>query len=572
MPVSRLTEKKRMEFSTRPDDAIERYLTLRLIGKATTPAAKRETFLNLKRRKFVPSFLGQLKPKMTLLTKALTEAELPTPDLPEVAVIGRSNCGKSTLLNSLCGRGGAQVSSRPGSTQELFFFRVGSPGTICLVDLPGYGYAIAEEAKRMQWTEFGLHYLKTRKNLTLVLLLIDGRWGFLDSDMEMMAFLKRNSIPFKVVVTKCDMEDPKILAKRLTVMSEELQGGSPRSDAVIGKLLIPISAKKRQGVDTLRELLQGFSLEKATVKERLAQRKRSKKVEMGNSAEEIFKKWGLQGESMEAGTVDGTETFEDKTRKLDDDDLGDEEDGIDEDNSSDAPEEQTQTTEPPKKRRFQAGSTPLSAFMHRSGEMAATLSRQQRSKLSEIVPFETVSRPIRKRISSALHLPDKSGFIGVKDESDFQVKGIAKWRAFGRPASKAPRLAPRNDVVDLVDATEKRTKDRKILSLVEAQKVMRGHVKRGHATDQDVPQDVWETVREGKRDDEAGGVRALVDWRAPRVRSYDSSSLRVGSSMIGRSAEVTRRSDGTHNVWLHSRRKPENVADKPAPRMGRHMK
>ncbi|KAL8433551.1 hypothetical protein ACSSS7_003842 [Eimeria intestinalis] len=171
-----------------------------------------------------PLFLQQLKPRLKLWKKGLTPESLPPALYPEVAFAGRSNAGKSTLLNELCGRSGtAFVSRRPGSTQELFFFKAGSPCCLCLVDLPGYGYAEAEASKRLQWTEMCLLYLKTRPNLRRVFLLVDSRWGLKASDLCLLSFFERHRVPFQLVLTKADLPEQKSLVKILQIVSEEVK-------------------------------------------------------------------------------------------------------------------------------------------------------------------------------------------------------------------------------------------------------------------------------------------------------------------------------------------------------------
>lgn len=130
---------------------------------------------------------------------------LPPPDLPEVALAGRSNVGKSSLLNALTGRSGlARTSNTPGRTQELNLFRVGAPPVMRLVDMPGYGYAKAPEAVVRRWTRLVGAYLRGRPSLRRVLLLVDSRHGLKDVDREVMDLLDRAAVSFQLVLTKAD--------------------------------------------------------------------------------------------------------------------------------------------------------------------------------------------------------------------------------------------------------------------------------------------------------------------------------------------------------------------------------
>ena len=128
---------------------------------------------------------------------------LPPPDLPEVAFAGRSNVGKSSLLNALVGRRAlARTSSTPGRTREIIFFDLG--GRLRLVDLPGYGYARASKQAVAAWTRLIEDYLRGRPNLRRVLLLIDGRAGLKESDEAALALLDQAAVPVQIVVTKGD--------------------------------------------------------------------------------------------------------------------------------------------------------------------------------------------------------------------------------------------------------------------------------------------------------------------------------------------------------------------------------
>jgi len=129
--------------------------------------------------------------------------DFPRAELPEVAAVGRSNVGKSSLLNCLFGvKGMAFVSKTPGRTQVVNFYRVGSE--MVLVDLPGYGFAKVPEAVRRKWDSLVTSYLFERKGLALVLLLVDARREPMENDREVRDLLERAGLPYVVVATKSD--------------------------------------------------------------------------------------------------------------------------------------------------------------------------------------------------------------------------------------------------------------------------------------------------------------------------------------------------------------------------------
>lgn len=129
--------------------------------------------------------------------------DIPKQFLPEVAFVGRSNVGKSSLLNALTFRNSlARVSHRPGCTQQLNFFNLNSQ--VMLVDLPGYGYAEASKKQVAGWNHLILDYLRGRRQLRRVFLLIDGRHGVKPNDAEIMDVLDSAAVSYQVVVTKCD--------------------------------------------------------------------------------------------------------------------------------------------------------------------------------------------------------------------------------------------------------------------------------------------------------------------------------------------------------------------------------
>eukprot|EP00933_Yihiella_yeosuensis_P084467 TRINITY_DN9898_c0_g1_i4.p1 TRINITY_DN9898_c0_g1~~TRINITY_DN9898_c0_g1_i4.p1 ORF type:complete len:842 (+),score=179.75 TRINITY_DN9898_c0_g1_i4:129-2654(+) len=256
--------RKLRERAARPSHDLLRYIAENKVAKVQSQADRKQLWYDLRYKKYAPTFIGQVKPRMRFWTAALEESQLPLARLPEVAVCGRSNSGKSTLLNYLCGRHSAHVKRMPGSTTELVFWQVGRPAQICLVDLPGYGFAYAPEEKRLQWTEFTLWYVRARKNLKRVLLLIDSRQGLKPSDKEMIAYLERHSVPWQIVVTKCDQVKGRELSKRLTVLQEDLEEHGYRRMA--GEP-IPVSALKRKGMDALRATLDSMKVMKEVVKD-----------------------------------------------------------------------------------------------------------------------------------------------------------------------------------------------------------------------------------------------------------------------------------------------------------------
>jgi GTP-binding protein len=138
---------------------------------------------------------------------AASEAMLPPPTLPEVALAGRSNVGKSSLLNALTGhRALARVSRTPGRTQQINFFDLA--GRLMLVDLPGYGYAAAQKRVVANWNRLIEHYLKGRAGLRRVALLIDARHGIKPADRRVIALLDEAALSYVAVLTKCDQVKP----------------------------------------------------------------------------------------------------------------------------------------------------------------------------------------------------------------------------------------------------------------------------------------------------------------------------------------------------------------------------
>lgn len=176
-----------------------------------------------------------------------TATQLRASDLPEVAFSGRSNVGKSSLLNKLMGRKSlARVSSMPGKTVTINFFKL----DMCrFVDLPGYGYAKVSNAEKLRWSELMEHYFSSGRDIRLVVQLIDMRHAPSRQDIEMIEYMKENNIPFVVALTKCD----KLNKTERMNMLEEICGILAKYGNIS---VVPFSATKGDGVEELRNLIE----------------------------------------------------------------------------------------------------------------------------------------------------------------------------------------------------------------------------------------------------------------------------------------------------------------------------
>jgi GTP-binding protein len=174
---------------------------------------------------------------------------LPPPRLPEAAFVGRSNVGKSSLVNALTGRKTlARVSQTPGATRQINFFDLGA--RLMLADLPGYGFARVSKAEAAAWQELISAYLLGRASLRRALLLLDARRGFKDSDLDVLKLLNGAAVSTLVVLTKADELSP---AERETVLAAVRQE-APRHTVVLEEILVT-SAEKGDGIASLREHL-----------------------------------------------------------------------------------------------------------------------------------------------------------------------------------------------------------------------------------------------------------------------------------------------------------------------------
>ncbi len=181
--------------------------------------------------------------------KGVTRIEdLPKDGRPEIAFAGRSNVGKSSLINALTGRGSlARVSVTPGRTRELNFFSLGKDGLLYLVDMPGYGYAKAAKSQVKGWTRLIHDYLKGRRELKRVFLLIDARHGIKPNDKEMMTLLDEAAVSYQVVLTKADK--PK--ASELAALQNKVVRDLAKHPAAYPEIL-PTSARMGSGIGELR--------------------------------------------------------------------------------------------------------------------------------------------------------------------------------------------------------------------------------------------------------------------------------------------------------------------------------
>lgn len=172
-------------------------------------------------------------------------SQLPAAELPEVAFAGRSNVGKSSLINAVVGRKGlARASGEPGRTRELNFFRVGE--RLRLVDLPGYGYAKAPKAAIARWTALMRDYLRGRAALKRVFLLVDSRHGLKPHDMDVMDALDRAAVSYQIVLTKADKLKPSELDAALADAGAALKRPAAHPDVIAS------SAETGLGIETLR--------------------------------------------------------------------------------------------------------------------------------------------------------------------------------------------------------------------------------------------------------------------------------------------------------------------------------
>ncbi len=189
----------------------------------------------------------------TFLWESKALDNLPAPTLPEIAFAGRSNVGKSSLINALLGRKDlARASNTPGRTQSLVFFDLG--GRLRVVDLPGYGYAKVSRSKVRDWTKLTRDFLRGRSKLARLCLLVDGRHGFKPGDLEMMSLLDDAALSYQIVLTKRD----KITAAEADRVLAETERAAAKRRAAHPVVLMT-SAAKGDGMAELRAHLAAFA-------------------------------------------------------------------------------------------------------------------------------------------------------------------------------------------------------------------------------------------------------------------------------------------------------------------------
>ena len=177
--------------------------------------------------------------------------QLPPSAMTEIAFAGRSNVGKSSLINAIMGRKIAHVSHTPGRTQQLNFFEVGD--FFWLVDMPGYGYAKVSKSMKASWDKLIKEYLVGRPNLRVCFLLIDSRHGLKDSDRDMMKMLDSSAVAYRIILTKAD--EPK--AADLKAVKEAVELEIKKHPAAFPTAL-PVSSWEKKGLEDIHKIIMGL--------------------------------------------------------------------------------------------------------------------------------------------------------------------------------------------------------------------------------------------------------------------------------------------------------------------------
>ena len=191
---------------------------------------------------------------VTFMLSAVSLDTLPPARLPEICFAGRSNVGKSSLINALTNRKGlARASNTPGRTRELNYFNIDE--RLFIVDLPGYGYAKASKSDIVRWTKLTREFLFGRASLRRVFLLIDSRHGTKENDIELMNMLDETAVTYQIVLTKIDK-----------IKKSEIDEVYIKTAALIAKRpaaypnIILTSSEKKNGLDELRSTIANIAI------------------------------------------------------------------------------------------------------------------------------------------------------------------------------------------------------------------------------------------------------------------------------------------------------------------------
>ncbi|PHS74834.1 MAG: YihA family ribosome biogenesis GTP-binding protein [Robiginitomaculum sp.] len=196
---------------------------------------------------------------VTFVKSVVALEHLPDTSLPEICFAGRSNVGKSSLINALCNQKSlARASNTPGRTRELNYFNMSD--RLFLVDLPGYGYARASKTDIAHWTELTRDFLRGRAPLRRVFVLIDSRRGIMETDLEIMAMLDEAAVTYQIVLTKTD----KLKKGKLSKVLSESQAKITKRPAAHPNVLVT-SAEKKAGLEELKAEIVSLALSETAV-------------------------------------------------------------------------------------------------------------------------------------------------------------------------------------------------------------------------------------------------------------------------------------------------------------------
>lgn len=189
----------------------------------------------------------------TFIAGAASLDALPPSGVDEIAIAGRSNAGKSSLLNALTGRGRlARVSQTPGRTRQINFFDL--DGRLTIADLPGYGFARASKKEAAQWNALVLDYLRGRPSLRRVMLLVDSRRGLMPADLKVMGLMDEAAVSYQIVLTKTDkLSDAEVDSVGEKVLKEAARHGAAHPE------LLATSSETGRGIEEMRAVVSTFA-------------------------------------------------------------------------------------------------------------------------------------------------------------------------------------------------------------------------------------------------------------------------------------------------------------------------